>query len=176
MTYRRKVCLGTFCHAKNNMPETAWFIETRKLLLRVLEAGDVPECSAHIWPSEGLLALSSRSKLWKSNLATCAPWSISHKNYKFINKKGRSPADLIISSKHPPLLNSFTISTLRLWRGLTFNMNSGRDLSFSGTSSWLYKAHCKKVLTYLKVTRSGSLCLYPNVSFYILCSESSALL
>lgn len=177
MTCRRKVCLGTFCYAKNNMPETAWFIENRKFFLRVLEAGDVPECSAHIWPSEGLLALSSQSKLWKSNLATCAPWSISHKNYKFINKEGRSPADLIISSKRPPPpLNPFTISTPGLWRGLTFNMNSGRDLSFSGTSSCLYKAYCKKVLTYLKVTRSGSLCLYPNVSFYSLCSESSALL
>lgn len=64
-----------------------------------------------------------------------APRSIFHKNYELIHKEGRNPAELIISSKHPSLLNPFTISTPGLSRRLTFNMNSGRDLSFSGTSS-----------------------------------------
>lgn len=87
-----------------------------------------------------------------------------------INSLTRKEGALLTSSslqRAPPPLNPFTISTPGLWRGLPFNMNSGRDLSFSGTSSCLYKAYCKKVLTYLKVTRSGSLCLYPMSPFIV---------
>lgn len=87
-----------------------------------------------------------------------------------INSLTRKEGALLTSSSlqsAPPPLNPFTISTPGLWRGLTLNMNSGRDLSFSVTSSCLYKAYCKKVLTYLKVTRSGSLCLYPMSPFIV---------